>query len=85
MYRAQDAREATNSFFRRAFERKDMETLKESFFSLMSINLITKGILDFLTAACVYAQDALRKKQMKISWITLRKSSKYDICLFSVL
>ena len=85
MYRAQDAREATNSFFRRAFERKDMETLKESFFSLMSINLITKSILDFLTAAGVYAQDVLRKKQMKISWITLRKSSKYDICLFSVL
>ena len=46
-----------------------METLKESFFSLMSISLITKGILDFLTAAGVYAQGALRKKQMKTYFI----------------
>ena len=42
MYRAQDTREATNNFFCRAFIRKAMETLKESFFSLMSLNLIKK-------------------------------------------
>ena len=43
-----------------------METLKESFFSLMLLNLITKDIVDFLT---VYAQGALRKKQLKASFI----------------
>ena len=42
MYRAQDTREATNNFFCRAFIRKAMETLKESFFSIMSLNLIKK-------------------------------------------
>ena len=86
MYKAQNTREATNYFFRRAFWREAMETLKESFFSLMSLNLITKDILDFLTAAVVYAQDALRKKQLKDSFIYhFKKIIKYEICLFSVL
>ena len=48
---------------------KAMETSKESFFSLMSLNLITKDMLDFLTATVVYAQGALRKKQLKASFI----------------
>ena len=42
-----------------------METLKESFFSLMSVILITKDIQDFITATVVYVQGALRKKQLK--------------------
>ena len=68
MCRAQDTREATNSFFCRAFIRKAMETLEESFFSLMSLNLIKKDILDFLTATVVYLQGSLRKKQLKASF-----------------
>ena len=32
-----------------------MEILKESFFTLMLLNLITKDFLDFLTATVVYA------------------------------
>ena len=31
-----------------------METLKASFFSLISLNIITKDILDFLTATVVF-------------------------------
>ena len=46
-----------------------METLKESLFSLTSLNLIIKDILDFLTATVLYAQGALRKKQLKVSFI----------------
>ena len=46
-----------------------MEILKESFFSIMLLNLITKDILDFLTATVVYAQGALRKKQLKASFV----------------
>ena len=46
-----------------------METLKVSFFSFISLNLITKDILDFLTATVVYAQGALRKKQLKASFV----------------
>ena len=46
-----------------------METLKESHFSLTSLNLIIKDILDFLTATALYAQGALRKKQLKVSFI----------------
>ena len=46
-----------------------METLKESHFSLTSLNLIIKDILDFLTATVLYAQGALRKKQLKVSFI----------------
>ena len=42
-----------------------METLKEPFFSLRSLNLITKDILGFHTATVAYAQGALRKKQLK--------------------
>ena len=46
-----------------------METLKVSFFSFISLNLITKDILDFLTATVVYAQGALQKKQLRASFI----------------
>ena len=46
-----------------------METLKESLFSLTSLNLIIKDILDFLTATVLYVQGALRKKQLKVSFI----------------
>ena len=46
-----------------------METLKESLFSLMSLNLIIKDILDFFTGTVVYAQGALPKKQLKASFI----------------
>ena len=46
-----------------------MEILKESFFSIISLNLITKDIPDFLTATVVYAQGALRKKQLTASFI----------------
>ena len=38
-----------------------MKTLKELFFSLMSLNLITKNILDFLTAAVANAQCSTKK------------------------
>ena len=46
-----------------------MEILTESFFSLMSLNLIAKDILDFLTATVVYAEGGPRKKQLKASFI----------------
>ena len=46
-----------------------METLKESFFSLISLNLITKDILGFFTVTVIYAHCALRKKQLKGSFI----------------
>ena len=69
MYRAQDTREATNYLFCRAFQRKAMETLRESFFSLMSLNLITKVFLEFLTATVFYAQGALQKKLLKAPFI----------------
>ena len=52
-----------------------METLKEPFFSLMSLNLITKDILDFHTATVAYAQGALRKKQLKDSFIDNSKKT----------
>ena len=48
-----------------------METLKDSFFSLMLLNLIIKDILDFLTATVVYALGALRTKHLKASFIDL--------------
>ena len=54
IYRTQDTREATIYFFCRVFWRKAMETLKASFFSLISLNIITKDILDFLTATVVF-------------------------------
>ena len=46
-----------------------MGTLKETFFSSMSLNLTTKDILDFLTATVVYALEALRIKQLKAFFI----------------
>ena len=61
IYRTQDTREATIYFFCRVFWRKAMETLKASFFSLISLNIITKDILDFLTATVVYFQFCNRK------------------------
>ena len=56
IYRTQDTREATIYFFCRVFWREAMETLKVSFFSLISLNIITKDILDFLTATVVCFQ-----------------------------
>ena len=46
-----------------------METLRESFFSLMSLNLITKVFPEFLTATVFYVQGALQKKLLKAPFI----------------
>ena len=68
MYRTQDTREATIYFFCRVFWRKAMETLKASFFSLISLNIITKDILDFLTATVVFMYFIDHFKEIMKIW-----------------
>ena len=46
-----------------------MEKLKNIFFSLLLLNLIKKGILDFLNAVLVCLQGDLRQKQLIASFL----------------
>ena len=43
--------------------------LTHNFFSLLSLNLIKKGILHFLNAILVYLQGATPKKQLIASFL----------------
>ena len=55
-----------------------METLKNIFFSLLLLNLIKKGILDFLNAILVCLQGDLRQKQLIASFLEHFKGKSWQ-------
>ena len=60
-----------------------MKTLRVSFPSHMSVNMIKKNILNFLIAILVYLQGALPKKQLTASFVEHFKENQENIiCVY---
>ena len=60
-----------------------MKTLRVSFPSHMSVNMIKKNILNFLIAILAYLQGALPKKRLAASFVEqFKENQENTICVY---